>query len=318
MPIKPKIIYNPTAGKGGAGKNLAKVEALLRGHGFEYDLVLTAGRGHAETLACQAAEEGCELVVAAGGDGTINEVINGLMSATRQHTHVEHAGLPAMGILPVGSGNDFAFGVGVPHDTEQACEVLARGQRCVIDIGRVTGGDFPEGRFFGNGIGLGFDTVVGFEAAKLTHMVGASSYLVGLIKTIFLYAKAPVYELVIDGAYQQRPYLMVSIMNGRRMGGAFMMAPKSEHGDGLFDLCLVGAVPQSRILGVAMKFLNGTQAGHPAVQMLRARQVSIHAIEGTIPAHADGETLCTEGLALSVELLPEALEVISVVDGVTA
>lgn len=306
MPQKPKVIYNPAAGKGSAGKKLPSVEALLKERGFAYDLALTVGPGHAQTLAGQAAEEGRDLVIAAGGDGTVNEVINGLMEA-----RTNGRGRPALGVLPVGRGNDFAFGVGIPQDTRQACDTLVANQRRAIDIGRVTGGDYPGGRYFGNGIGLGFDTVVGFEAAKIRYLQGAASYLAALVKTIFLYARAPVYEVDIDGQIERRPFLMVSVMNGRRMGGAFLMAPDGHPGDGSFDLCLAGSVSQARILPLALKFLSGQQGGHPAVRMQRGRQVRIRALDGTIPAHADGETLCAAGLSLAVELAEGALQVVA-------
>lgn len=305
MPLKPKIIYNPTANGGGAGKSLPKVEALLRERGFAYDLVLTEKVGHAEALACQAVNEGRELVVAAGGDGTLNETLNGLMDARDGKKD-----LPALGVLPVGRGNDFSFGMGIPHDLEQACDILAQGKRRRIDVGHVRGGDFPQGRYFGNGVGLGFDTVVGFEAAKVKKL-GAASYLVGLVKTISLYNRAPVYELVLDGETQTQPFLMVSIMNGRRMGGAFLMAPDSDSGDGQFDLCLAGDVPQARILATALKFISGTQAQSPYVRMVRARKVSVRAVNGSIPAHADGETVCKAGQALEIDILPGALELVT-------
>jgi diacylglycerol kinase family enzyme len=218
-------------------------------------------------------------------------------------------------VLPVGTGNDFAFGVGIPHDLLQACDTLARGQRRTIDIGLVSGGDYPQGRYFGNGIGLGFDTVAGLEAVKIKWLHGAASYMAGLLKAIFLYAHAPVYELVMDGETQCRPFLMISVMNGRRMGGAFLMAPDGQPGDGIFDLCLAGQVSQARILPIALTFLSGKQGANPAVQMTHARKVTIRAIEGTIPAHADGETICTAGQSLSVELIPGALVVISLESG---
>ncbi len=303
---KPCIIYNPAAGKGSAGKNLPKIQALLRERGFEYDLLLTEGPGHAQLLSRQAAEEGRPLVVAAGGDGTINETINGLMEAQTNGN-----GRPALGVLPIGRGNDFAFGIGIPHDTNLACDILVGNRRRKIDIGHVKGGDYPQGRYFGNGIGLGFDTVVGFEAAKIKWLKGSASYLFALISTIFLYARAPIYELVLDGVSQQKPFLLVSVMNGRRMGGAFLMAPDGHPGDGHFDLCLAGQVSQVRILPLALTFFSGKQGQHPAVEMTRARQISIRAVEGAIPAHADGETLCTAGQFLTVELCPAALEVVA-------
>jgi YegS/Rv2252/BmrU family lipid kinase len=304
---KPKLIYNPAAGKGSAGRNLPHVQALLTERGFEYDLLLTQAPGHALEAARQAAEAGCPLVIAAGGDGTANEILNGLMQAEMNGKE-----RPTLAVLPIGRGNDFAYGVNIPTQLQPAVEVLVEGHQRMIDVGRVTGGDYPQGRYFGNGVGLGFDTVVGFEAAKIKWLRGAASYLAALVKTIFLYSKAPVYEICLDGgAPVRKAFLMVSVMNGTRMGGTFHMAPDGDPGDGFFDLCQVGQVPQAKIIFVAAKFINGTQKEHPAVQMLRARQVTIHAIQGTIPAHADGETICTAGSDLRIELFPAALAVVT-------
>lgn len=309
MPSLPKLIYNPTANKGGAGEHLAQVRTLLSQRNFAYDLVLTTGVGHALELARQAAQDGCPLVISAGGDGTANEVLNGLMLA-----QVDPASRPALGVLPVGRGNDFSFSMSVPQELSEAVDTLVAGQRRRIDMGRVTGGNFPHGRYFGNGIGLGFDAVVGFEAAKITWLHGAASYFAALVRTISLYAKAPIYEVVLDGETIQQPFLMVSIMNGSRMGGAFHMTPNSDPGDGQFDLCMVGQVPQSRILPVALKFLNGSHTTHPAVRMAHARKIAIRAVQGSIPAHADGETVCTAGQELTAEIIPGALEIITCLD----
>jgi diacylglycerol kinase family enzyme len=102
------------------------------------------------------------------------------------------------------------------------------------------------------------------------------------------------------------------------MGGAFLMAPDGDPGDGLFNLCLVNEVKQIKILPVAAKFISGTQAGHPAVSMEQAKEIHIRAINSTIPAHADGETLCTAGLALNVKIFPKQIELLSRVEGIAA
>jgi YegS/Rv2252/BmrU family lipid kinase len=311
--MKPKLIYNPTAAKGKAGQNLDKVLSLLEERNFAFDLQLTEKIGDALEFSKQAAEAGCPLVIAAGGDGTLNEVINGLMLA-----ELNGNPRPVLAVLPVGRGNDFAFGMDVPDILEEAVNTLIAGKKRCIDIGFVRGGDYPDGRYFGNGIGLGFDTVVGFEANKIKWLHGGAAYMVGLIRTIFKYAHAPVYEVTINGETRQQPFLMVSIMNGRRMGGAFLMAPDGDPGDGLFNLCLVNEVKQIKILPVAAKFISGTQAGHPAVSMEQAKEIHIRAINSTIPAHADGETLCTAGLALNVKIFPKQIELLSRVEGIAA
>ncbi len=310
---KAMLIYNSRAGNGVAAGKLVHVQELLRQAGIDFDLVITDRPGHAIQLARQAGEDGYAVVIAAGGDGTVNEVVNGLMQAK-----LNGSGRPALAVLPVGRGNDFAFGVGIPQETADAVNVLAGGYRRKIDLGRFVGGDYPQGRYFANGVGLGFDTVVGSEAAKIKWLHGAASYLAALVRTIFLYAKAPVYEIVMDGETLRQPFLMVSIMNGRRMGGSFYMTPDSDPADETFDLCLAGQVSQLAILPLAIKFFSGTQGKHPAVRMAKARKVSVRAIQGTIPAHADGETICTAGQELFVELIPGSLDVITIPDGTAA
>jgi YegS/Rv2252/BmrU family lipid kinase len=306
MAQRPYIIYNPAADKRRAGIILPQVKELLQKHGVAYDLTLTEGPGHALELSQKLAEEGCSLVVAAGGDGTVNEVINGLMQA-----RPNGSSRPALGVLPIGRGNDFAYGAGIPGELDGACEALAHNTRCLIDIGRVVGGDYPQGRFFGNGVGLGFDAVVGFEAAKMTHVKGILSYLAAVWNTIFIYSNAPIYEITYNDQRLQKPFLMVSTMNGRRLGGMFMVAPDGKTSDGMFDVCMAGKISQLGILGLVPKFIKGTQAEHPEVTIVRTNKIRIRAVEGTIPAHADGETICTAGHELSIELLPSALEVIT-------
>jgi YegS/Rv2252/BmrU family lipid kinase len=300
-----KIIVNPVSGRGAGERSIPLVEQALRGHGLDFDLVRTERPGHAIELARQACADGYEVVVAVGGDGTANEVLNGLMQA-------KAAGqVAAMGVLCVGRGNDFAFGAGVPVGIEDGCRVLAEGHRRTIDVGRVVGGLYPQGRYFGNGVGIGFDAVVGFVAAKMKRLTGFPSYIVAALKTMFLYFKAPLVRIEYDDQTITLPALMVSIMNGRRMGGGFMMGPLARPDDGLFDLCIASEVSRARIFALIPKFMNGTQATHPAIKTARARRVVVTAVRGALPAHGDGETLCTEGHELTMELAPSQIEIIT-------
>jgi len=130
-----KIIANPAAGGGAGARAIPKIERLLAELCFDFDVACTERPWHAAELAKEAALGGCDVVVAAGGDGTANEVLNGLMAAKLAGKHSL-----AMGILSVGRGNDFAHGVGVPYDLERACQVLAEDHRRLIDVGRVVGG----------------------------------------------------------------------------------------------------------------------------------------------------------------------------------
>jgi len=305
--LKPgyKIIVNPVAGRGDGERVIPQVERMLSGYGLDFDLVRTERPWHAADLAQEAVAAGYDSVVAVGGDGTANEVLNGLMRAKQAG-----AGTCAMGILCVGRGNDFAYGLGIPTDLEAGCQALAQGHRRTMDVGRVVGGLYPEGRYFGNGVGTGFDAVVGFEAVKMTWLHGFPSYIVAVLKTVFLYYKAPLVTIEYDGQTITQSSLMVSIMNGQRMGGGFMMAPEGKPDDGLFDLCIAREVSRARIFGLIPHFLRGTQATQEPIRTERARRVVVTAIEGVLPAHADGETLCTDGQRLEIELLPRQIEVI--------
>jgi diacylglycerol kinase (ATP) len=300
---KVRLIVNPAAGGGTAEQFIPEIERRLRDHGIEFDLVKTERRWHAVELAQAAALE-ADVVVAVGGDGTANEVLNGLMLAKNAgHTAV-------MGVLCVGRGNDFAFGMGIPNELGAGCDALAAGHRRWIDVGRVVGGDFPDGRYFGNGIGIGFDAVVGFVAAKLKRLRGFIGYFVAAIKTIFVYFKAPLVRLEFDKQPMNLHALMVSVMNGSRMGGGFMMAPNGKPDDGVFDLCIARQVSRPRIFALMLKFMKGTQFTHPAITGGQTTRIVVTAMEGSLPAHADGETLCLEGKKLEIDIIPHALEII--------
>lgn len=302
-----RVILNPVSGRGAGEQAAPGIEARLRELGLAYDLVRTERPWHAAELAEQAAREGVPVVVAAGGDGTANEVLNGLMRAREGGI----SPVPTLGIVCIGRGNDFAYGMGIPTDPMQGCRVIAEGRRRATDVGRVVGGLYPQGRYFGNGVGIGFDAVVGFEALKMTRLTGFVSYVVAALKTIFLYFHAPRVQVDFDGQSLTLPALMVSVMNGRRMGGGFMMAPQASPEDGLFDLCIAGQVSRAQIFLLIGRFMAGTQASHRAIRTARSRTVRVSALEGVLPAHADGETLCVDGKELALELLPRQIDLLS-------
>lgn len=302
---KIKLILNPVSGRGAGASNRALIENQFNRLDLDFKTDISEKPGHAIQLARQAVRDGYSAVVAAGGDGTVNEVINGLMLAKQAGE-----GASALGVICVGRGNDFAYGVGIPIDIQRNCEMIAENRRRTIDVGQVIGGNYPEGRFFGNGIGIGFDAVVGFEALKLKWLTGFPSYIVAAIKTMFLYFHAPLIELSCNGKTETGRFIMISVMNGRRMGGGFMMAPDGNPGDGQLNICLVQEVSRRRILKLMGKFIKGTQNDDAKVSTRLTEKLAITAADGTLPAHADGETLCEKGQRLQITLLPRQLEVI--------
>ena len=309
--MKPvRVILNPTAGHGRGAKLLPSIEAALTRHALEYDLVRTEHPRHAIELTAQAIQDGVELIVAAGGDGTLNEVVNGLMQS-----RLASGRQPILGVLCAGRGNDFAGSVGIPTDIDLACRLLKLGQSRLLDIGRVTGGIHPEGRYFINCVGVGFDAVGTIEAAKLPRWGGFFSFLVAILKTIFLYNHAPLATIEYDGQMIKQRSLMISMMNGRRLGGNFFMAPDSRPDDGLLDLCIAEQMSSIQILRLVPHFMRGTQASQKTIKTGRAARIKIVGLDGPLPAQTDGEIISTEGRNLLVELLPGQLKVICPLPG---
>ena len=305
------VIVNPISGRGNGEQSIPIIEREFKSSNLDYDLKRTNGPWNAAELAQQAVKDGYDVVVACGGDGTANEVVNGLMLAK-----VSGAGTATMGVVGVGRGNDFAYSMGVPNGLEACCQTIANNHRRTIDVGHVTGdlypeGFFPKGRYFGNGLGVGFDAVVGFEALKMKRLHGFINYVVAAIKTIFLYFNAPIVRLVMDDKEETIPSLMVSVMNGKRAGGGFMMAPDAESDDGLFDVCIAQEVSRPTMFKLISLFMAGTQASHDAIHTARTRKIVVTALnEDVLPAHVDGETLSIEARELTAVILPKQLELI--------
>jgi len=290
------------SGRGTGEASIPELERLLKNADLAYDLARTERAWHAADLAEQAVSDGFDAVIAVGGDGTSNEVLNGLMRAK-----ASGADRVVMGAIGVGRGNDFAFGNGLSSGVLEGVEVLQRNHQRPIDVGFVRGGDYPDGRYFGNGVGIGFDAVVGFVALEMKRLTGTPLYLVAALKTIFLYYHAPLVRIEFEGETLDLRCLMVTIMNGRREGGGFMMAPEAKIDDGQFDLCIAEEVSQARVLTLIPRFMAGTQASQPSIRTGRTNRITITALEGSLPAHADGETLCKEGERLSLEICPHAI-----------
>ena len=301
---KYKIIGNPNAGHGKGARAIPVIERELARLGLDFDLVRTERVGHGMELARQAALDGYDVVVAAGGDGTVNEVLNGLMEARRASKK-----RPALGVICAGRGNDFAPAANIPEDILGGCQALKDDYRRLIDIGRVAGGKFPQGRYFANNVGVGFDAIGTIEVAKLPEW-GMVSFMIAIIKTIFLYYKGPTVKLDYDGQSLTTSTLMLLTMNGKRMGNGFKMAPDSKIDDGLFDLVIARQVSRARIFSLIPHFMKSTQGSQPEIKTLRAAKVTITAVDGTLPAQSDGEIICVDGTRLDIELLPRQVEVV--------
>jgi diacylglycerol kinase (ATP) len=300
-----RVIVNPVAGNGNGLKSLPVITQLLTRHNLSFDIVQTEYSGHGIDLTLQAVKDGVDVIVAAGGDGTVNEVINGIIQSKRDGKQV-----PAMGVLCAGRGNDFADAVGIPPDLEQGCQALVNDQRRIIDIGRATGGIYPLGRYFGNVVGIGFDTITTIEAKKMPRWGGFASFFAAVLKTVFLYNKSPLADIEFNGKTITQRSLLITVMNGNRLGGGFYMAPNSKPDDGLFDLCIGEQMSSFEVIRMIPHFMKGTQATQPAIKTGQTTRIVINGLDGPLPAEMDGEIFSTEDRRVEVEILPGELEII--------
>jgi diacylglycerol kinase (ATP) len=300
------VILNPIAGKGHAIRRRPDIEQFFSEQKLDHEILITERPGHAIALAEYYGSLNDTVVVAAGGDGTCNEVINGLMHAVRKNESIK----PSFGVLAIGRGNDFAYGADVPADLERDLQRIHQGKALVMDVGEVRGGDYPDGRFFGNGVGIGFDAIVGFEAARMNHIHGGMAYTLAALKTLIKYPAAPELEITYNGQQHMFSPALVSIMNGRRMGGSFFMAPEGIMNDGLFDICMTHQGPRGRLLGAMLDYTKGKQDQRSDTMTDRSAHVRIRALKGSMAVHADGETICEAGTGLEIINHKHALNII--------
>jgi YegS/Rv2252/BmrU family lipid kinase len=291
LPPEPRyrVIVNPAAGRGRGARLLPHLPALLQG--LRYDLVQTEAPRHATLLAASAAEEGYDVVVAVGGDGTTFEVINGLAGRDT-----------ALAVLPIGSGNDMIKPLGIPTDLPAAVERLRRGKVRRIDLGRV------GQTFFGNMLGIGFDARVAVETYRLPRLHGFALYLAALGRTVWRY-RSPYLHLESDLQALEGRFLLAAVANGRCQGANFWLTPQAEMDDGYLDLCLISDMPLPLFFYHLPKVFRGKHTRLREVTMLRVRRLRVHSAE-PVAVHADGEILAEAATRLEIEIVPAALSVL--------
>lgn len=291
------VVFNPQAGRGRGQQRLAEVQQALHAAGIEYESVVSEDRGHAVELARRAALAGWELIAAAGGDGTINEVVNGLMLAEGEGARSR------LGIMPIGSGNDFAGALGIPLDLRQAAQRLARGQTHRVDLGRV------NGRWFDNSVGIGFEATINIQAHRITWVRGQPQYFLAILRSL----AHPPYPLVTihrdGGDPLTKRILIISVGNSRRTGGGFLVTPDALPDDGLLDLCIADAIPRRQILRLLPKVIKGTHRGEPVVELTRIGRLVVES-DDPLPVHADGEMLWEDAHRVEVAVEPARLDVV--------
>jgi diacylglycerol kinase (ATP) len=289
------VIFNPTAGKHRARRRLERIRADWAGRA---DFWPTEQAGHARELALAAALDGYHVVVAAGGDGTAHEVLNGLMRAARPDVHFS--------IVPIGSANDYSHSLGLGDGSAPATRA--------VDVGRVRASGGRE-EFFGCNLGLGLNGAVTLESRRIRRLQGMALYGLATLRALYYDFRCPRMTMHIDDEPAwQTPTLLFSALIGRREGG-FALAPRAVIDDGWLDFVHAADLSRWQVLQLLPRIaLFGAPTQYPKVRQGRCQRIRLQS-EAALTVHTDGEFFCLPAddvRALEIDILPAALTVATV------
>ncbi|MBI3448820.1 MAG: diacylglycerol kinase [Acidobacteria bacterium] len=307
------LIFNPNGGRGRTAALAPSVEAALRDAGMAFDTVATAGPGDATRLAASAPGR-YDSVVSLGGDGTVHEIVNGLLRAS--------AGGPTLplAVVPLGSGDDFAKMIppeaavgGRAYGWREAVSKIARREIRPFDVGRVLIHPAPDGaggvRYFVNNLDVGFAAVGAVNARTIPRFLkGTAAYLATAIRTVRRYPDLTLL-MTFDGEPPvERRTTMTAVMNGRCLGAGFWVCPDARADDGLFDVMVIERLSRLAVLRTIPKIMRGTHVHETTVRTRRTRRV---VLESPVPfvVTADGELPSLEALSVEANILPGKLSV---------
>lgn len=297
-----RLIVNPTAGAGRTAKKWPYIKALLKNTGLRFEHDITEAPGHAIELAKSAVNKGYKLVVSVGGDGTINEIVNGIY-ATGDMKDVE------LGIIGTGTGSDYIRTIGVSKYYQESCHHLMNPMKKSVDLGLVefTANGQPAKRIFANFAGLGFDAeVVKATTRKFKNFGGKPAYLMGLLSTFATYKNRNIH-ITMNGQSEDRKVCTIVMSNGKYGGGSMLLAPDADPSDGLFDVIIIGDVTKPDLLRSLPRIYKGTHLTHPKVTVRRTDLITISSDE-PMAIQADGDLVGEAPARFTV--LPSALNIL--------
>jgi diacylglycerol kinase (ATP) len=304
MPNKIKLILNPTANHGRSRQKAADLGQLTANHNADWDG--TKSPCHATELARLAGEQGYDLVVAVGGDGTVHEVINGLMQVPKETR-------PALGIVPLGSGNDFAHILGLPADPGEALLSAVNGRPHSLDIGSVRD-ENDRLEYFINTLGMGFDAVVTLHTKKITALHGFMMYFAALIRTLFRNFDLSDLHVETDQETWDLCTLMLALGNGPREGGGFIITPDARLDDGLLNYVTIGKISRLMMIRLIPEVMRGTHGRFKQVRMGTCRTMTV-ASQQPLYIHCDGEIYAgfgTDVRKVAIRILPNSIQFLKV------
>ena len=286
------FIVNLIAGQGRCKEIFPKVKLELDRRKIQYDLHFTNEPMEAVDVAKMGIEAGFSHIVAMGGDGTVNEVANGLLGSDA-----------TLAVIPAGTGNDFIRMLGIPSNPMQAIDTLLDGTTRTMDLGQV-----DDDRCFVNGLGIGIDAQVARAVLKMERLKGAAAYITAAVREVFRFQAFPV-TLSTSEEQLELTCLSLGISNGLYAGGGFKLAPRANIDDGLVDLCAIGDYPKPERLFRLPKVRAGKHADWKNVTYRQTSEVTVSSPK-KLTAHVDGEPYRLPGDSFTVKVLPQALRVL--------
>ena len=305
---KTLVILNPISGNGNGEKVGPQIQAALREGRLKFDWARTNAPLHAMTLAEQAKRDGYDNLIAVGGDGIVHEVVNGILRATSGDVN------GTLGVVPVGSGNDFAKMVPLQPDWREAVRRILAGNTRWFDVGKITAdkpavGDDSDTRYFANT----FDTGFGAQVAMHSHvpvLTGTAMYLVAIFKTLVNYSVPRLQVEFADQTVIEQKSTMTVAAIGRCFGGGFWIAPNAQVDDGLFDVMIADGLGRVGILSLLPKVMKGTHVGDPRVKFFKSPRIVIQSPD-PLGVECDGEVPWVDAHRLEIQVLPKRLRVIA-------
>lgn len=305
MPQKIKLIANPVAGNHAVSKNWRSIQNKLKNVLGDFSAELTTQPGDAIQITRRALQDGCEIIAALGGDGTINEVVNGFFENERLINPEAK-----LSIIPMGTGGDLIKTIRIPEVAEEAALRIRDGQIKKCDLGavRFASGGETHSRYFINIADVGFGAVVVQKVRQSTKALGPFfAYLTGLLRALATYKNQPMKIKVDDVFKTEETAAAVIVANGQFFGGGMWIAPGASLDDGKFEVVVVGDISRPEIIANIHKIYNGTLKSHPKIRYLQGEKILVHS-DSPVGVEADGELL--GALPAAFEILPATLNML--------
>ena len=304
------FIFNPAARHGTAQKFESRILAFLNKKNIQYTFFKTKSVRDAVQIARDISKN-CDVVVAIGGDGTINEVACGLVEAGTD-SNDENFPAAALGILPIGSGNDLNKMIGMSLQIEEALNALMNGAKKSIDIGRIfykrKGTLQIETGIFINSLGIGIDAEIANEIKRIKWLSGLGLYLYAALRVLARY-RAKEIRIQSESLNDFGKKYMICLGNGSYEGGGFQFFPDADPADGLLNMCVIPKIPLLKTLPIIPRIIRGTHIADPRITIKKIKKVEFQAVD-SFSVHTDGEFLGSDIVSMKIDILDHRLNII--------